>query len=63
MDGFQDIVAAAWKTNVRGSSFFVWGEKLQIVKKDFERLGETPYIPQEAKGGSGEGTRRSSSQE
>ena len=45
MEGFQDIVAAAWKTNVRGSAFYVWEEKLRIVKKalkDWVKLHKSP---------------------
>ena len=45
MEGFQDIVTAAWKTNVRGSAFYVWEEKLRIVKKalkDWVKLHKSP---------------------
>ena len=45
MEGFQDIVEVAWKTNVRGFAFFVWEEKLRIVKKalkDWAKLHISP---------------------
>ena len=45
MEGFQDIVAAAWKTNVRGFSFYVWEEKLRTVKKslkDWAKFHKSP---------------------
>ena len=45
MDGFQDIVTVAWKTNFRGSAFYVWEEKLRIVKKalkDWAKLHKSP---------------------
>lgn len=45
MEGFLDIAAAAWKTNVRGFAFYVWEEKLRIVKKalkDWVKLHKSP---------------------
>lgn len=45
MEGFQDIVATAWKTNIRGSAFYVWEEKLRIMKKalkDWAKLHKSP---------------------
>ena len=45
MEGFQDIVAAAWKTKIRGSAFFVWEEKLQIVKKSLKEWAKHHSSP------------------
>jgi len=33
LEGFQDIVAAAWNSQIKGSAFYVWEEKLRILKK------------------------------
>ena len=45
MEGFFDIVASTWKSNVRGSAFFVWEEKLRIVKKSLKAWAKHHISP------------------
>ena len=44
-EGFLDIVETAWKSNVRGSAFFVWEEKLRIVKKSLKAWAKLHISP------------------
>ena len=44
-DGFMDVVSTAWNWQIQGSPFYVWEEKLRVLKKELKKWAKSLISP------------------
>ena len=44
-EGFMDVVSSAWNRQIQCSPFYVWEEKLRVLKKELKKWAKSLITP------------------